>query len=116
MIQNFKTILNAHIAAFETTRQEAGKVIELAIKKSQKFSERARNQADGVVENLAGAADDQLSAFEQGVSRMIRRIGLPTAKDVNALTRRVEALATKVEARARNVKKAGRRPAARRAA
>jgi polyhydroxyalkanoate synthesis regulator phasin len=116
VIQNFKTILNAHIAAFETTRQEAGKVIELAIKKSQKLRERARDQADGVVENLAGAADDQLTAFEQGMSRMIRRIGLPTAKDVNALTRRVEALATKVEARARNVKKAGRRTAARRAA
>mgnify|MGYP001224160595 FL=1 len=116
MIQNFKTILNAHVAAFETTRREAGKVIELAIRKSQKLRERARNQADGVVENLAGAADDQLTAFEQGVSRMIRRIGLPTAKDVNALTRRVEALATQVEARTRHVKKAGRRPAARRAA
>jgi polyhydroxyalkanoate synthesis regulator phasin len=116
VIQNFKTILNAHIAAFETTRQEAGKVIELAIKKSQKLRERARDQADGVVENLAGAADDQLTAFEQGMGRMIRRIGLPTAKDVNALTRRVEALATKVEARTRNVKKAGRRTAARRAA
>lgn len=116
MIQNFKTILNAHIAALETTRQEAGKVIELALKKSQKFRERARHQADGVVENLAGAADDQLTAFEQGMSRMIRRMGLPTAKDVNALTRRVEALATQVEARARSVKKTGRRPAHRRAA
>ena len=116
MIQNFKTILNAHIAAFETTRQEAGKVIELAIRKSQKLRERARTQADDVVENLAGAADDQLTAFEQGVSRMIRRIGLPTAKDVSALTRRVEQLATQVEARARNVKKAARRSIARRAA
>lgn len=116
MIQNFKTILNAHIAAFETTRHEAGKVIELAIKESQKLRERARNQADGVVENLAGAADDQLSAIEQGVSRMIRRIGLPTAKDVNTLSRRVEALATQVEARTRATKKAGRRPASRRAA
>jgi polyhydroxyalkanoate synthesis regulator phasin len=115
-IQNFKTILNAHVAAFETTRREAGKVIELAIKKSQKLRERARNQTDGVVENLACAADDQLTAFEQGVSRMTRRIGLPTAKDVNALTRRVEALATQIEARARRVKKAGHRPAARRAA
>jgi polyhydroxyalkanoate synthesis regulator phasin len=116
VIQNFKTILNAHIAAFETTRHEAGKVIELALKRGQKFSERARNQADGMVENLAGVADEQLTAFELGVSRAIRRIGLPTAKDVNALTRRVEALAKKVEARTRPVKKGGRRPAARRAA
>ncbi len=116
MIQNIKTILNAHIAAFETTRREAGKVLELAIKNSRKFRERAMNRTDGVVENLAGVADDQLTALEQGVSRMIHRIGLPTAKDVNALTRRVEALAMKVEARARHTKKSSRRPAARRAA
>lgn len=110
------TILDAHMGAFRTTRQEAGKVMGIAIKESQKFRERARNKADGVVENLAGAADDQLSALEQGVSRVIHRMGLPTAKDVNSLTRRVEVLATKVEARARKVKKAARRSSARRAA
>ena len=114
------TILNAHLAALETTRHEAGKVIEVAINEGRKFRERARSQADGVVENLAGAADDQLSAFEQAlqqrVSRVIQRIGLPTAKDVNALSRRVESLAAQVRARARTTKKAGRRPAARRAA
>lgn len=110
------TILNAHLDAFRTTRQEAGKVMGIAIKESQKIRERARSKADGVVENLAGAADDQLSAIEQGVSRVIRRIGLPTAKDVSALSRRIEALATQVEVRARKVKKAARRSSARRAA
>jgi polyhydroxyalkanoate synthesis regulator phasin len=110
------TILNAHMGAFRTTRQEAGKVMQVALKESQKFRERARNQADSVVENLAGAADDRLSAIEQGMSRVIRRIGLPTAKDVSTLTRRVEALASQVEIRARKVKKAARRSSARRAA
>jgi len=108
------TILNAHREAFETTRHEAGKVFDLAIKESQKFRARARTRADGVVEELAGAADDQLSAFEQvlrrRVSRVIERIGLPTAKDVNALARRVEVLAKKVEARSRAKKKAARKP------
>jgi poly(hydroxyalkanoate) granule-associated protein len=111
------TIIHAHRAALETTRNEAGKVFDVAIKESRKFRERARSQADGVVENLAGAADDQLSAFEQAlqhrVSRVIQRMGLPTAKDVNALSRRVESLATKVQARTRAKKKAGRRPAKR---
>lgn len=110
------TILNAHRQAFKTTRQEAGKVFELAMKESQKLRSRARSRADGVVEELAGAADDQLTAFEQvlqqRVSRVIERIGLPTAKDVNALSRRVEALSKKVEARARAKKKAARKPAA----
>ena len=108
------TILNAHREAFETTRHEAGKVFELAMKESQKLRARARTRADGVVEELAGAADDQLSAFEQvlqrRVSRVIERIGLPTAKEVNALSRRVELLAKKVEARSRARKKAARKP------
>ena len=108
------TILNAHREAFETTLHEAGKVLELAIKESQNFRSRARSRADGVVEDLAGAADDQVTAFEKvlqkRISRVIERIGLPTAKDVNALSRRVEALAKKVETRSRAKKRAARRP------
>lgn len=109
------TILNAHREAFLTTRREAGKVFELAIKEGQKLRTRARGRADGVVENLAGAADDQLSAFEhvlqKRVGRAIERIGLPTAKDVNALSRRVEALARKVERRSRVTRKSARKAA-----
>ena len=137
MIQNFNTLLdtvaqtdlgktarrsaraiwNAHRAALETTRVEAGKVFGIALDQSQKLSSRGRDVADSVVGNLAGAADEQLSTLEQslqqGVSRVIRRIGLPTAKDVNTLSRRVDALTARVMAR--TVKKSKRR-ATRRAA
>jgi hypothetical protein len=37
-----RTIWNAHRAAFETTRIEAGKVITLAIDEGQKFASRAK--------------------------------------------------------------------------
>ncbi len=37
-----RTIWNAHRAAFETTRVEAGKVIGLAIDESQKFAVRVK--------------------------------------------------------------------------
>jgi hypothetical protein len=47
------------------------------------------------------------------MNRVIHRIGLPTAKDVNALSRRVDALSSKVKVRA--ARKAPRR-APRRAA
>ena len=115
MIDNLKNILNAHRKAFETTRHEAGKVLAFAIEQGQKLTSQGRVQADTVVENFAGAADEQLAAFElafqHGVSRAIRRIGLPTAKDVTALSRRVDALAVKVKARA--TKKPARRMAKR---
>jgi poly(hydroxyalkanoate) granule-associated protein len=115
-----RTVWNAHKSAFETTRHEAGKVFGVALEQGQKFTARGRNKAEGVVEDLAGAADDRLTTIEQavqqGVSRVIHRIGLPTAKDVNALSRRVEALAARVDARrAPKARKAPRR-ASRRAA
>jgi polyhydroxyalkanoate synthesis regulator phasin len=116
-----RTIWNAHRAAFETTRHEAGKVFGLALDESQKLNHklnaRGRNTMENVVENLAGAADEQIStleqALQQGMNRVIHRIGLPTAKDVNALSRRVDALSSKVKVRA--ARKAPRR-APRRAA
>ncbi|MGQ0384410.1 MAG: phasin family protein [Gammaproteobacteria bacterium] len=112
-----RTIWNAHLSAFETTRNEAGKVLGAALEQGQKYGVRGRSTAEGVVENLAGVADERLStleqAFQQGVSRVIRRIGLPTAKDVNALSRRVDALTAKFVTR--TAKKSARR-APRRAA
>ena len=112
-----RTIWNAHRAALETTRHEAGKVFGLAMDEGQKFSTRGRHVADKMVGNLADVADEQLSTIEhslrQGVSRVIRRIGLPTAKDMNSLSRRVDALTARVEAR--TAKKSKRR-ATRRAA
>ncbi len=112
-----RTIWNAHRTAFETTRQEAGKVFGVAINQGQKINAKGRDTVDNVVGNLAGAADEQISsleqAFEQGMNRVIRRMGLPTAKDVNALSRRVDALSTKVKTR--TTRKAPRR-ASRRAA
>lgn len=112
-----RTIWNAQRAAFETTRQEAGKVFGLAIGESRKISARGRDRRDEIIGNLAGVADERLATFEQslqqGMSRAIRRIGLPTAKDVGSLSRRVDALSARVESR--TAKKSKRR-ATRRAA
>lgn len=106
-----RTVWNAHRAAFETTRHEAARILGVAVDESQKLNARSRSTVDNVVENLAGVADEQIStleqAFQQGVSRVIRQIGLPTARDVNALSRRVDALSAQVKVR--SSKKAPRR-------
>jgi len=70
--------------------------------------ERFQVSRDGLCANH-GRSSDRI--FQHGVSRAIRRIGLPTAKDVTALSRRVDALAVKVKARA--AKKPARRMAKR---
>lgn len=98
-----KTIWNAHRAAFETTRHEAGRVLGLAIEESQKLDLRSRKTVDSVVGNLAGAAEHRLTSLEQAfqnrVSRVIRRIGLPTTVEFRALSRRVDALSARVKPR-----------------
>lgn len=113
-------VWNAHLAALRTTRQEARKVIELAVNEGRKIRGRTRSATESVVEDLAGAADDRLSAFEQalqqGARRVMHRIGLPTAKDLSALSRRVESLAARVESRVRASGKRGGRRTGRRAA
>jgi polyhydroxyalkanoate synthesis regulator phasin len=113
-----RTIWNAQRAAFDTTRHEAGKVFGLAMGEGQKFSMRGRHVADAMVGNLADVADEGLSTIEQslqqGMSHVIRRIGLPTAKDVHSLSRRVDALTARVEAR--GTAKKSKRRATRRAA
>lgn len=53
-----RTIWNAHRAAFATTRDEAGKVLVLAIDQGQKFDVRGRTQA-----------------LQERVTRFIRNMG-----------------------------------------
>ncbi|MGH8196749.1 MAG: phasin family protein [Steroidobacteraceae bacterium] len=101
-----RTVWKAHRTAFEATRQEAGKVLGLAIDEGQKLDARRRKSMNGVVENLAGAADERLSSLEQAfqkqMTRAIRRIGLPTAGEIEALSRRVDALSARVKVRSTN--------------
>jgi len=106
-----RTIWNAHRAAFATTRHEAGRVLGLAIDEGQKLDLRSRKTVDNVVGNLAGAAEQSLSsleeAFQERVTRVIRGIGLPTTREFEALSRRVDALSARVKPR--TTKKSPRR-------
>ena len=91
-------VWNAHRAALDTTRQEAGRMLVLAIDEGQRLNALGRKSLKEVVENVT---------LQDRMDRVIRRIGLPTARDVNALSRRVDALSAKVKVRA--PKKATRR-------
>jgi poly(hydroxyalkanoate) granule-associated protein len=106
-----RTIWNAHRAAFVTTRHEAGRVLGLAIDESQKLDLRGRKTVDNVVENLTDVAGQRLSSLEEAfqvrINRVIRQIGLPTTREFEALSRRVDALSARVKPR--TTKKSPRR-------
>ncbi len=117
-----QVIYKANMVAWNTTRDEIGKVFGVVVKEGEKFTRKSRSTAEGVVENVADAATDRVQtvekAFQKRVNKVIHEIGLPTADEVDRLSRRVTQLSKKVEAKtaARARRKAPAKRSARRAA
>ena len=114
--------IKANLEAWNTTREELGKVVGVVVKEGEKLTRKSRMNAEGMVENVADAATDRVQtvekAFQKRVNKVIHEIGLPTAAEVDRLSRRVELLSKKVEAKtaARGKRRAPAKRATRRAA
>lgn len=116
----------AGMGAFSKAQAEGGKVFETLVKeglnlqkKTQGLAEDKINEVTGRMSAMAGTVTakagqnwDKLEAiFEQRTAKALAKLGVPTAKDVEALTGRVDALAAAV---AKLAKADGAKPAARR--
>jgi poly(hydroxyalkanoate) granule-associated protein len=114
----------AGMGAFSKAQAEGGKVFETLVKeglnlqkKTQGLAEEKISEVTGkmtamadTVTSRAGQNWDRLEAiFEQRTAKAMGRLGVPTAKDVAALTKRVDELAAAV---ARLSKGGGAKPAA----
>lgn len=101
----------AGMGAFAKAQEEGGKVFEALVKegvslqrKTQTAAEDRINEVTGKmsamaedVTSKAGASWDKLeSIFESRTAKALAKLGVPTAKDVAALTERVDALAREV--------------------
>ena len=117
-----QVILKANMQAWSTTRDEIGKVVGVVVKEGEKLTRKSRTTAEGMVEDVTEAASDRVQtvekAFQKRVNKVIHDIGLPTAAEVDRLSRRVELLSKKVEAKtaARAKRRAPAKRATRRAA
>jgi polyhydroxyalkanoate synthesis regulator phasin len=96
-----QVILKANMNAWTTTRDELGKVIGLAVKQSRKFTRQSRSATEEVVENLSDAANERVTKverrFQEGVNKVIHDIGLPTADEVEKLSRKVNRLSKEIQ-------------------
>jgi poly(hydroxyalkanoate) granule-associated protein len=130
----------AGMGAFSKAQEEGGRVFEALVKeglnlqkKTQGLAEEKISEVTGrmtamadTVTSKAGQNWDKLEAiFEQRTAKAMNKLGVPTAKDVAALTKRVDELAaavaklskgTAVKATARPAAKAPVKRAARKAA
>ncbi len=100
----------AGLGAFAKIEEEGGKLFEGLVKEGERFQEHTKKMADDTVEEVKdkveGVKDkvegvkekaiDTLDRLEEmledQVARILNRLGVPTSKDIEDLTKRVEAL------------------------
>ena len=113
-----QVIWKANIGAWNTTRTELGKVVNVAIKESEKLTRRSRARTEEVVDTLSDVANERVAKAEKtlqkGVNKVIHDIGLPTSYEVQKLSRKVDRLSKEVEAKSAPKRRVPRKKAAKR--
>ena len=124
----------AGLGAFSKAQEEGGRVFEALVKegvglqrktqavaegKLSEASSRMTSMATDISSKAAGQWDKLEGIFEERVSRALKKLGVPTSRDIDALVARVEELNRTVAAlrrtpsRATPAKQPAERPSAR---
>lgn len=122
----------AGLGAFAKAQEEGAKVFEALVQegkvlegKTKKFAEakmgavsgrwgKAANEATAKATAKASATWDKLEqVFETRVARALNRLSVPTSREMQALSKRVEELAAKVQQRVGAKRRASARKASR---
>jgi poly(hydroxyalkanoate) granule-associated protein len=102
----------AGLGAFSKAQEEGQKVFQALVREGTSIQKRTLKAtedkigevsshvsqvAGGLTKQVNGGWDRLEGVFEERVARALKRLGVPTNREVQALTRRVEALTTAVE-------------------
>jgi poly(hydroxyalkanoate) granule-associated protein len=86
----------AGLGAFAVAQNEGPKVFNNLVKEGESVQARAAKAASAQISQVskgAGGAWDKLEqVFEERVSKSLNRLGVPTFKDIQALSKRVDQL------------------------
>lgn len=111
VLDSTRSIWLAGLGAFAKAQQEGGKVFESLVKSGEEVEARTRKATDEAFVGLKGRArgtwDRLEQAFEDRVSQSLERLGVPSKKEIDALSKRVSELSSAVN------KLAGKRAGAR---
>jgi len=118
--ESAQSIWLAGLGAFSKAQAEGTKVFDTLVSQGRTLESRTRRLATSKVNEMtsnvgkaatrATATWDKLEqVFEDRVARALQRLGVPTNKDIQALSKRVEQLTESVQ------KLSGARPAAKKA-
>lgn len=113
-----QVIWKANLHAWNTTRDEFGRYVNAVVKQGEKLASGPRARTEQALESLSDAANERATAVEKrlqsGMNKVIHDIGLPTASEVDMLSRKVDRLSKQIQAK--TAKRKVRRPRAKRAA
>ena len=123
VLDSAREIWLAGLGAFSMAQQEGGKLVEQGNKLFEKLvaegsrlEKKTRDVAENRVVDFRGGVESKLGSvrkqasdnwdkletiFEDRVARVLGRLGVPTADDVNKLSARVQKLSTQVSALAK---------------
>lgn len=118
VMDSAREIWLAGLGAFSVAQQESGKLLEQGSKlfdklvaEGSKLEKQTRHTAEGAVSDIRGGMESRVesvrqqasdnwdkleSVFEDRVARVLGRLGVPTADDVNKLSARVQSLSREV--------------------
>jgi poly(hydroxyalkanoate) granule-associated protein len=93
----------AGLGALSLAEDESGKLFKALVKRGKVFEEETKGRVDELKKKLdmrkaaAGAIDKIEGAVDDGVTEMLHRLGLPTKKEIDGLSKRVERLTKTLE-------------------
>ena len=91
----------AGLGAFAVAQTEGPKVFNNLVKEGESVQVRAAKAASAQISQVSkgasGAWDKLEQVFEERVSKSLNRLGVPTFKDIQALSQRVDQLNTSVQ-------------------
>ena len=112
VMESANQIWLAGLGAFAKAQEEGGKIFDSLVKEGREMEGRTRKATEERVSEVRGAFDGTVSqvqarateswdklekVFEDRVARALNTLGVPTSKDVQELTRRVEQLQKAVD-------------------
>lgn len=95
----------AGLGALAVTENEGTRLFKNLVKQGEGFEKATRARLDKAVKRARAVPGQTMTAVEEGLDetmvRVLHRLGVPTRREINSLTRRVEGLTTTLEQRGR---------------
>jgi poly(hydroxyalkanoate) granule-associated protein len=91
----------AGLGALALTEEQGAKFFKSLVKKGEGIEKMTRSQWDKQLANVRQVPTTAMrrinGSVEDGVTDVLHRLGIPTRREINTLTRRVESLADSLE-------------------